>query len=268
MKRSLFALALIGLTPLQALAQDRFAMPVTGQVLPGWIQPDGTRMAAVHLALEPGWKTYWRAPGDAGIPPSFDWSGSRNLQSVALSWPTPKVFEDNGMRSIGYSDDLVIPITIAPQRSGDPVRVRLTMDIGVCADICIPHRLTFDETIASSDTRPTPVIAAALAQSPYSAREAGVTAAKCRIEPTQDGLRIEARITVPSTGGTEIVIIEPGLGDIWVSESETHRSGGEVVAVSEMIHVNGGPIALDRSAIRMTVLGSNHAVDVHGCTPG
>lgn len=268
MKRSLLALALASLTTLPALAQDRFALPVTAQVLPGWIQADGTRIAAVHLALEPGWKTYWRAPGDAGIPPSFDWSGSDNLHTVSVSWPTPKVFKDNGMRSIGYSDDLVIPITLAPQRSDEPVRLQLTMDIGVCSDICIPHRVTFDETITSRETRPTPAIAAALAQSPYSAREAGVKSAKCKIEPTQDGLRIEARVSVPPTGGTEVIVIEPGLDDVWVGESDTRRTGGEVIAVSEMIHVNGGPIALDRSAIRITVLGSNHAVDIRGCTAG
>lgn len=264
----MIALALAGLTALPLSAQDRFAVPVKAQVLPGWVQPDGTRMAAVHLSLEPGWKTYWRAPGDAGIPPSFDWSGSRNLHAVSVSWPTPKVFDDNGMRSIGYANDLVIPLTLAPKSAGDPVRIRLTMDIGICSDICIPHQLTFDETITSTDTRPTPAIAAALAQSPYSEREAGVTAAKCRIEPTRDGLQIEARVRVPSAGGPEVMVIEPGLGDVWVSEADTHRSGSEVIAVSEMIHLNGGPIALDRSAIRMTILGSNHAVDVKGCTPG
>ncbi len=62
----------MGLTAVPALAQDQFDLPVTGQVLEGWVRADGTRMAAVQLDLEPGWKTYWRAPGDAGIPPSFD----------------------------------------------------------------------------------------------------------------------------------------------------------------------------------------------------
>lgn len=268
MKSTLCTLALTALTALPATAQDRFAMPVTAQVLHGWVQPDGTRMAAVQMDLEPGWKTYWRAPGDAGIPPSFDWRGSRNLHSVSVSWPKPEVFDENGMRSIGYSDTLVVPLSITPQQPGKPVRVRLTMDIGVCADICIPHRLDFDEVIETDQTRPTPAIAAALAQGPYSAAEAGVTSARCHIEPTADGIRIEARVGVPHTGGTEVMIIESGLPDVWVSESDTQRSGSDVVAVSEMIHVNGGPIALDRSAIRLTVLGSNHAVDVRGCSAG
>ncbi|MCV3270664.1 protein-disulfide reductase DsbD domain-containing protein [Roseobacter sinensis] len=268
MRHLRLAFALTALAALPAAAQDRFAMPVTAQVLHGWVQADGSRMAAVHMDLEAGWKTYWRAPGDAGIPPSFDWRGSRNLHSVAISWPRPDVFDENGMRSIGYSERLVIPLSITPKEAGSPVHVRLSMDIGICADICIPHRLEFDEVIATDETRPTPAIAAALADGPYSAAEAGVTSARCTIEPTAEGLRIEARVGVPHTGGTEVMVIESGLPDIWVSESDTRRSGDEVIAVSEMIHVNGGPIALDRSAIRLTVLGSNHAVDVRGCSAG
>ena len=73
-----------------------------------------------------------------------------------------------------------------------------------------------------------------------------MTAASCRIEPTSDGLRIEARIAMPSAGKGEIMVIEPGRADIWVSEADTRRDGGEVIAVSEMVHVSGDPIALDR----------------------
>ncbi|MDW3224956.1 MAG: protein-disulfide reductase DsbD family protein [Paracoccaceae bacterium] len=253
---------------LPALAQDKFAMPVTAEMLPGWVRADGTRVAAVRLSLDPGWKTYWRAPGDAGIPPEFDWSGSRNLYSVAVTWPTPIVFDENGMRSIGYTDELVIPLALAPSEAGQPIDVDLEMSIGICSDICVPHSLTLEAMLDSAGTKPTPSIAAALAARPYSAREAGVTSATCRIEPTKDGLRIEARVTAPSAGGQEVMVIEPGLRDVWVSEAITRRTGNDVVAVSEMIHVDGGTIALDRSSVRLTVLGSSHAIDIRGCRAG
>ncbi|MEM9578495.1 MAG: protein-disulfide reductase DsbD domain-containing protein [Pseudomonadota bacterium] len=251
-----------------ASAQDGFDVPVTADVLPGWVQKDGTRMAALRLSLAPGWKTYWRAPGDAGIPPKFDWSKARNLSSVAVIWPAPKVFDQNGMRSVGYEGELVIPLEINPAESDAPVRLRADMELGVCSDICIPHALSFDLEIGDRDTRPTPAIVAALAQQPYSAEEAGVRDAECNVSPTSDGLQIEARVTMPSAGNPEHVVIEPGPGDIWVSEADTKRLGGEIVATSDMVHVSGGPIALDRSAIRITVLGSKYAVDIRGCHPG
>lgn len=243
-------------------------MPVTAQMLPGWVRADGSRVAAVRLSLEPGWKTYWRAPGDAGIPPEFNWSGSRNLYSVAVTWPTPRVFVENGMRSIGYTDELVIPLVLAPSQAGQPIDVDLEMNIGICSDICVPHSLNLQAMLDGADAKPTPAIAAAMAARPYSAREAGVKSATCKIEPTKDGLRIEARVTAPSAGGQEVMVIEPGLRDVWVSEADTHRSGNDIIAVSEMIHVDGGTIAIDRSSVRLTVLGSSHAIDIRGCSAG
>lgn len=268
MKHSCILLALIGALALPASAQQAFEIPVEAEVLPGWVHDDGSRTAALHLELAPGWKTYWRAPGDAGIPPSFDWRGSSNLSTVAISWPTPRVFDQNGMRSVGYEETLTIPLRITPSKPGQPVRLRARMDLGVCADVCIPHTLEFDAVINTDETRPVPAIVAALAERPYTASEARVDAATCAIRPTSDGLQIEAQLTMPSAGGPEYVVIEPGTGDIWVSEAKTKRRGNQLTAVSEMIEVNGGTIALDRSAVRITVLGSKHAVDIQGCSAG
>ncbi len=268
MKQAFSILSLCVALAAPAAAESPFEVPVTGEVLPGWVMADGTRMSALRLTLAPGWKTYWRAPGDSGIPPQFDWSASRNLGAVSVNWPTPKVFDQNGMRSVGYDNTLVIPLHIHPKTDGTPVRLRARMDMGICADVCLPHTLEFDADISTEALTPTPAIAAALAARPYSAGEAGVQSAECIISPTSDGLAIEARIAMPSAGGAEYVVIEPGQGDIWVSEAETRRSGATVVATSEMVNINGGPIAIDRSAIRITVLGSKYAVDVKGCSAG
>lgn len=266
LKRTTVAIALAAAVP--AAAGDPYEDPITARVLQGWVMADGTRMAALQLSLKPGWKTYWRAPGDAGIPPEFDWSNSRNLQGVSVSWPTPEVFHENGMRSIGYTRDVIIPLAIAPGVGDTPVRLRGDMHLGVCSDVCMPHTLHFDMVIDSADTAPTPSIAAALAQRPYSASEAGVKAVTCTIEPIADGLRIEARVQMPSAGGTEEMVIEPGRADIWVSEPKTRRSGDTVIAASDLMHVSGGGFALDRSDIRLTVIGTSHAVDIRGCAPG
>ena len=85
----------------------------------GWRLPGGTQMAALHLTLAPGWKTYWRAPGEGGIPPSFDWAGSENIARVAFHWPKPQVFDINGVRVIGYRDELVLPMEFT---AADPSR--------------------------------------------------------------------------------------------------------------------------------------------------
>lgn len=267
------AILAIGLAATAALAlpadaKDPFDDPVHAEVLQGWNLPDGRRLAAVQLTLDPGWKTYWRAPGDAGIPPHFDWSEARNLSQVAISWPTPKVFDTNGMQSIGYDEKVVIPVYLTPSNSDTPIRLRTKMSLGVCADVCMPHEINIDTMLDAPDLTPTPAIVAALADAPYAQDEAGVSAATCRLRPTADGMEIKAQITLPYTGGTEFAVIETGTDGLWISEAQTTRNGDTLTAISEMIHVDGGAFGIDRSGVRITILGGDYAVDIKGCTAG
>ncbi len=253
-----------------------FAAPASAQDLDGVVNLDvldggrtanGTYLGALRLTLKDGWKTYWRAPGDAGIPPQFDWSESGNVGDVSITWPAPEIFDQNGLQSIGYEDQLVLPVEITPKNPAKPVRLRGEMDLGVCKDVCIPERLDFDHTL-DADAGRNPAIAAALAQRPFSAREANVANASCRLTPTSDGMQIEAHVTMPSAGGREIAVIEPGNPILWASQPETVRQGDTLIARSEIISASGAPFALDRSEIRITVLGAHHAVDIRGCSAG
>ena len=260
------AFALCAGLAVPASAQS-FDAPVQADVVQGWVLPNGQRVAALRLMLDPGWKTYWRAPGDAGIPPQFDWSRARNIDDVRITWPQPRVFHDGGMRSIGYKETLVIPLHIAPKRADKPVRLKMRMDLGICSDICAPFKLNFDAVLDGTATKPVPAIAAALASAPFSAQEAGVRSATCRITPAENGLQIEARVAVPSAGGQEQTVIEAQPG-IWVSEPTTRRDGNQLVATARMVHSSGNAFSLDRSDVRITILGSSHSVDIQGCTAG
>lgn len=103
----------------------------------------GTGAAVVHRAgveirLAPGWKTYWRYPGDSGIPPRFDFAGSRNVKSVTVRWPAPQRLTDESGTSIGYKHNLVFPIEVVAQDSAKPVMLSLKADYAICEKICIP----------------------------------------------------------------------------------------------------------------------------------
>jgi DsbC/DsbD-like thiol-disulfide interchange protein len=137
--------------------------------------------------------------------------------------------------------------------------------MGLCKDICLPHEVRFSIDLPDSDTRPDPVIATALASVPFSEAEAGVKLATCQIRPTKDGLRVEASVTLPKTGGKEETVIEVTNPQIWVSEPTTTRKGAVLTSLAELEHMDGKPFALDRSGIRITVIGKSYAVDVQGC---
>jgi DsbC/DsbD-like thiol-disulfide interchange protein len=95
--------------------------------------------AGVEIRLANGWHTYWRYPGDAGVPPRFDWAGSTNLASVDVRWPAPeRIRVESGIESIGYERDVTFPLRIQPADASKPVTLRLKLDFGVCEKICIP----------------------------------------------------------------------------------------------------------------------------------
>ncbi|TCP44495.1 protein-disulfide reductase DsbD domain-containing protein [Rhodovulum marinum] len=250
------------------LGQTALAGPpegvVSAEFLPGWQTPEGTYMAGLHLRMAPGWKTYWRAPGDAGIPPRFDWAGSGNMASVRVHWPRPKVFQSNGLRTIGYEHDVVLPIELTPREPGQPMELHGRVEIGVCHDICMPMELRLSGLLPGEGG--SDAIRAALAQRPLSAREARVGHVNCQVEPISDGVRLTAEIEVGALGPNEAVVFELPDPSIWVSEAAMTRDGGRIVAQSDLVPVDGAPFALDRSGVRITVLGTDRAVDIRGCT--
>jgi DsbC/DsbD-like thiol-disulfide interchange protein len=215
-------------------------------VLPGWRTADGNHMAALRIRLAPGWKTYWRSPGDGGIPPQFNWSGSANLRSVRFHWPSPEVYEINGMRSIGYYDELILPMEIHPSDPAAPIRLRADVDIGVCEDICVPMSARIGAELVAPGA-PDSAISAALSEGPHSAREAGVGKVACQVDPIADGVRLTARIDMPRIGPDEVVIFEVPDRRIWISESSNRRDRGTLVAASDLVPPAGAPFLLNRS---------------------
>ncbi len=96
--------------------------------------------AGVEVKLNPGWKTYWRYPGDSGVPPTFDFSKSDNVKQVTVLWPAPERFVDGGGTSIGYKGDVIFPLRVVPQDAGKPVTLRMKFDYGVCEKLCVPAK--------------------------------------------------------------------------------------------------------------------------------
>jgi DsbC/DsbD-like thiol-disulfide interchange protein len=104
----------------------------------------GSRSGAVLLGgiafqLQPGWKTYWRTPGDSGVPPRFDFSKSDNIEAVTVLWPAPMKFDDGaGGSSLGYHDQVVLPLRIVAKNTDKPVTLRAAVNYAVCDKLCVP----------------------------------------------------------------------------------------------------------------------------------
>src|ERR1700757_488717 len=96
-------------------------------------------LGGVAIQLQPGWHTYWRTPGDSGVPPRFDFSKSENVEAVTVLWPAPAKFDDGaGGWSLGYTHQIVLPLRIVAKNADKPVRLRAAINYAVCEKICIP----------------------------------------------------------------------------------------------------------------------------------
>jgi len=104
----------------------------------------GTLSAGLDLELGEGWKTYWRSPGEVGLPPSVDWTGSENVADVAFLWPAPERFTAFGIENFGYHDEVVFPLRVTLAEPGEPVRLKAQVSILTCSEICVPQTFALD----------------------------------------------------------------------------------------------------------------------------
>ncbi len=109
---------------------------------------DIQRYVALEIAMQPGWKTYWRQPGSAGgIPPQLSWQGSVNLKQATLRFPAPTRMVDSTGATIGYKKSVVLPVAIESELPSRPMVINLKALFGVCREICIPAQAAFKVTL-------------------------------------------------------------------------------------------------------------------------
>jgi DsbC/DsbD-like thiol-disulfide interchange protein len=95
--------------------------------------------SGLAVTMSKGWKTYWRVPGAGGIPPQIEATGV-NLKSAELLFPVPQRFYDESGESIGYKDEVVFPLKLAPRDIAAPLEVKFSSFFGVCEVVCIPAK--------------------------------------------------------------------------------------------------------------------------------
>src|ERR1700759_5688631 len=114
-------------------------------------------LGGIAFQLQGGWHTYWRNPGDSGVPPRFDFSKSDNVEAVTVLWPAPQKFDDGaGGVSLGYHDQVVLPLRIVAKNADKPLTLRAAIDYAVCEKICIPVQasaeLAFNSVASAEDS--------------------------------------------------------------------------------------------------------------------
>ncbi len=138
----------------------------------------------LHFRMKDGWKVYWRSAGDAGYPPRLDWSGSDNIDGVTISWPAPERFQILGFNTLGYRDEVVLPLTASLKRVGSRMVARVGVDYLTCKEICIPIQEDLEVTLAAGPASSSPeahLISRFLAKVPGPGAGVGLTLESARL---------------------------------------------------------------------------------------
>jgi DsbC/DsbD-like thiol-disulfide interchange protein len=147
------ACLLLVLAPADGLAARSDWSPAEQSELRLLVSPttEGQLHGAIQIALKPGWHTYWRTPGEAGVPPEFDFSGSENVAGVEVRYPVPERLDDGTSVSLIYRDEAVFLLEVTPVRAGEPLTLSLAARFGVCSEVCIPTEAAAAVTLAPDD---------------------------------------------------------------------------------------------------------------------
>jgi DsbC/DsbD-like thiol-disulfide interchange protein len=174
--------------------------------------------AGVEIRLDPGWKTYWRYPGDSGVPPTLDFAGSKNIKSVTALWPAPERFSDGGGGySIGYHGDVVLPLRIVPNDGSKPSSLRLKLGYAVCGKLCMPAQADLELTLSGKAGAEEPMLLAAEARVPRrlalgEVAGLGVTAVH---REAADGKRERVIVDVAAPEGVPVELFAEGPTAEW-----------------------------------------------------
>ena len=168
--------------------------------------------AGIEIELAPGWKTYWRYPGDSGVPPRFDFAGSDNVRAAKVLWPAPRVFNDEGGTVIGYKDKVIFPLEVTPLDPAKPVTLRLKLDYAVCEKLCVPAEGRVAIAVGRQEKTHDAALTAAKALVPkaVSPQQAGLTARRI-----DGGPRPLVDVDIAAAHGKDVDLLVEGPTAEW-----------------------------------------------------
>jgi len=226
---------------------------------------DGPLRAGVEIRLATGWKTYWRYPGDSGVPPVFDFSKSENVKSVSIRWPAPHRFTDDGGASIGYKGGVIFPVQVVRENPKRPATLRLGLDYAVCEKLCVPAKGEAVLELASTPSPQDSRLAGAEAQTPKPARigdAAPFGIAAVRREPGNPHPRIVVEVTAPMAAALDLFAEGPTAD--WALPLPEPIPGAPPGRRWFAFDLDGVPPGVDATGarLRFTLVSDGHALEV------
>jgi DsbC/DsbD-like thiol-disulfide interchange protein len=218
-------------------------------------------LGGIAFQLQPGWHTYWRNPGDSGVPPRFDFSKSDNIEAVTILWPAPKKFEDGaGGHSLGYVKQLVLPLRVVAKDAGKPVTLRAAINYAVCEKLCIPVEANAELAFTSVASTEDGALTAALDTVPKPATIGDPNPLTIR-DVKRDGKNVLVDVVAPENSDASLFV--EGPTPEWALPVPKLLAHGPAGVKRFSFELDGLPpgASADGAALKLTLVGADRAYE-------
>ncbi|WP_213286928.1 protein-disulfide reductase DsbD domain-containing protein [Bradyrhizobium sp. sGM-13] len=218
-------------------------------------------LGGVAIQLQPGWKTYWRTPGDSGVPPRFDFSKSDNVEAVTVLWPAPMKFDDGaGGTALGYKQQVVLPLRIVAKNADKPVTLRTHISYAVCEKLCIPVEAHAELAFASVASTEDGTLSEALNAVPKPANVGDPNPLTIR-GVKREGKNVLVDVTAPEA--REVNLFAEGPTPDWALPVPKLVEQGPPGVKRFAFELDGLPpgASLEGAALKLTLVGGDRAYE-------
>jgi len=204
--------------------------------------PGGRAVALVDLKMEPGWHTYWKNPGAAGMAPKIEWQLPPNVTVVDAGWPVPKKLPPVEVTTYGYEDEVVLPAVLKVASNSPPGQVVIKAHVSwlECKEVCLPASADVEATLnvvsPDEEIKTTP--------DPERARIVHLWQHSMPLPQNWLGTDVRTWWEKPADGDTRPLVIEwagPEHQADFYPDANDHY---EIQGATEMIPTKGGNIGL------------------------
>ena len=222
----------------------------------------GVLLGGIAIQLQPGWKTYWRTPGDSGVPPRFDFSKSENVEAVTVMWPAPMKFDDGaGGISLGYKQEVVLPLRIVAKSADKPVKLRAEINYAVCEKLCIPVEASAELPFASVASTEDGALSAALDTVPKPANIGDPN--PLTIRDVKRASKTTVQVDVAAPAGKDVSLFVEGPTPDWALPVPKLLEGSPPGVKRFSFELDGLPPGAnpDGAALKLTLVGGERAYE-------
>ena len=239
---------------------------VSAKITDGWIEKDQKLIFGLKIDLNKNWKTYWRLPGNAGLKPLFTFDKSENVFAAKIMWPSPIIFGEDNLWSIGYKDSVLLPLEVTPIDTSKPIKLEIQADIGLCEDVCIPVTLNVSYFATPGQNQENYEILGAILSEPIKSDDIGFQPPQCIIKNGELIMEFNEKNVKTGIENIELFVIEVGSSVFYVNSKKASVFDDRITVSTKNSVETELPGVISRETIKTTIIGSNQSLEFVGCS--